>query len=77
MPDSEPIVIELKDATLGASKLTFGNEKNADVKAGGVGAKFNQSMFMNDQNFSSEYERAQSSLSVKVKIFYLLNSMYG
>ena len=69
VPDSEPVVINTKDAVLGASKVTSGNGKNADVKAGGVGAKFNQSMFLNNDNSTSDYERAQNSLSIKVCFF--------
>ena len=68
VPDSEPVVVNTKDAALGASKVTLGKGKNADVKAGGVGVKLNQSMFLNNQNGTSDYERAQNSLSIKVSL---------
>ena len=67
------VVIETKDATLAAAKLSPSTSDVASISAGGVGTKFNQSIVPQNDSFYSEYERAQSSLTVQVCIHCVLS----
>jgi len=67
VPGSPPIVIVTEDASLGAAKIASSSQGSANVGlGGGVGTKFNPDIVPSNPN-ATDYEKAQDSLSVKVK----------
>eukprot|EP00111_Clytia_hemisphaerica_P007273 TCONS_00021135-protein len=67
VPGSQTVVIETKDAILAATKLPQSTDDVASVHVGGVGTKFNQSIVEKNNTYSSEFERAQNSLTVQLR----------